>query len=209
MAKRMKVIVLACVSLVMCLALIATGTYALFTDQVSVSNHLQAGTLKITLTRTDLQYVALDDSGFLKAGQDTQQMSFTSTNSAQENVFGIKEGDLVVPKSEYTATMTIGNNGSVAASYWIEIKLGKNVDAQLAKQLKVEVWADGQTQSQGGELGDISIGSSNAPVGVVKANKSQTFKVKVSFVDDDAINNLAKGKQVSFDLIVSASQATK
>jgi len=205
MAKKAKVVLMACLSVVMCVAIIAVGTYAYFTDQVKVTNHLQAGTLDVTLSRIYLEYNALDDSGFLTAGTDDTKVDFTDATS--KNVFGLEPNDLVVPGSSYTSTMEINNRGSVAASYWIEIKLADGIDEELASQLRVEVYIEGQSQPQGGAVGDVSIGSQSAPVGEVKAGKTQTFKVKVSFVDDDSINNLAEGKQVSFDLIVKAAQA--
>jgi len=54
-------VLLSVMTLVLCLALVAGGTYALFSDQVTLTNHLEAGTLDITLTRTKLVTKSLDN----------------------------------------------------------------------------------------------------------------------------------------------------
>ena len=47
-------------------AVLAGGTFALFTEDHKITNHLQAGTLKIDLYRTHLRYAAVNADGVLE-----------------------------------------------------------------------------------------------------------------------------------------------
>ena len=66
MTKKKRTILLSVMTAVLCLALVAGGTYALFSDQVTLTNHLEAGKLDITLTRTYLKTKSLNSqTGYL------------------------------------------------------------------------------------------------------------------------------------------------
>lgn len=225
-------LVMSVLMMVLSLALVASGTYALFSDQVKMTHHLQAGELDITLVRTNLTTKALDPvTGYMKSSNkdDVPEKDFSNPNG--ENVFGITDKTLIVPLSSYAATMKITNNSDVAFGYWIEIKLnfeGENAltDQELAalkldEQLKVYIndVAQAVTLDQG-----LKVGSEGNPIGkLAKAptfdadnNPShnlkyfETFVVGVFFEDlDDEINNLAQGQSLHFDLIVHAVQLTE
>ena len=53
MNKRRAMLV-SCAVILLCMAIIGGMTFALFTDRATISNHLQAGDLQITLKRTEL-----------------------------------------------------------------------------------------------------------------------------------------------------------
>jgi len=91
--KKTKVIIISCITILVCLSLIIVGTYALFSQTVNIENHLQAGTLKVKLERTDLIWVELNVDGYLEENQDSTVKDFTSPTS--ENIFGIEDGVLV------------------------------------------------------------------------------------------------------------------
>ena len=62
-SKRLKTLLVCALSIMLCVTAVAVGTYALFSDNVTVKNHLQAGTLKATLTRTLLEKSEIGTDG--------------------------------------------------------------------------------------------------------------------------------------------------
>ena len=205
MTKRMRSIQLALITVLLCITMIAGGTYALFSDQVKLSNHLSAGNLKVSLYRTNLVTKTLDTTtGYLVDGGDDSTVDFTNST---DNVFGIANGTALVPESSYDATMMIKNEGSVAFAYWIEIVFDDSDDLAFADQITITVTIGGKNLSVALSEG-LTIGSESAPIGKVTVNASQSFNVKAVF-ENLATNNDAKGQEVSFDLIVHAVQATK
>ena len=60
MSKTIKKIGLAIVAIALEVALLIAGSYALFTDTITVSHHLQAGKLEATLTRKTLMGNQID-----------------------------------------------------------------------------------------------------------------------------------------------------
>ena len=57
MTKRKRSVLLSILTLVLCLSVVAAGTYALFTDDVTFEEHLNAGSLDITLIRNGEEIV--------------------------------------------------------------------------------------------------------------------------------------------------------
>ena len=199
--------------ILLCMTIIVGMTWALFTDTQKVSNHLQAGDLFITLKRTELTKTTLNADGKLvESAPDTTTKNFS--NPTDENVFGIVEGEKIVPGTKYVAKMQIENHSDVAFGYWIEIVCtDKTNGADLAKQLEVTVNTgsdasafvnDGLTVkgADGGYVGELIIGAS--------AEFTVTVEFLDSFVAENNIdhNNLAQGENLSFDLVVHAVQAT-
>ena len=208
MTRRHSILIFSLVAILLALMVIVGVTFALFSDSTKISNHLDAGTLKITLVRESLTGSALADDGTLAAVTDNTVKDFTNSS---DNVFNLKSGDLVVPKSTYTANMKLNNNGSVAFGYWVEIKVngatptGSNL--ALAQQLKVTVTpAGGNAQSSYVDKG-LYVGSQSAPIATVLRNASTTFSVSVMF-DDLSTNNSAELGSITFDLVVHAIQVT-
>jgi len=186
-------------------------SYALFTDEVKVENHLMtSGNLDVTLTRTSLKYTDLNDQGYLDTIEKTDAVDFT--NPTPENIFGIgADYTKIAPGSYFDATLAIANNGTVAFDYTVEIKLvGDNARAisELAKQLKVYV-TDPEGNVEEYWLSDLDAEHCKVLTGHMRADESaHEFTVKVEFVNNTEINNDAKDQSASFDLVVSAVQAT-
>ena len=198
--------------ILLCMTIIVGMTWALFTDTQKVSNHLQAGDLSITLKRTELTKTTLNAQGKLvTSAPDTTTKNFS--NPTDENVFGIVEGEKVVPGTKYVAKLQIENHSDVAFGYWIEIVCtDKTNGADLAKQLKVTVntGADASASVNDG----LTVGSSSNYVGELIIGASAGFTVTVEFLDSFVAennidhNDLAQGENLSFDLVVHAVQAT-
>lgn len=199
--------------ILLCMTIIVGMTWALFTDTKNVSNHLQAGDLSITLKRTELTKTTLNTSGKLVTS-DPDKTVVNFSNSTDKNVFGIVDGEKVVPGTKYVAKMKIENHSDVAFGYWIEIVCtDKTNGADLAKQLKVTV-NTGSDASAFVNDGLTVKGASGGYVGELIIGASAEFTVTVEFLDSFiAENNIdhndyAQGENLSFDLVVHAVQAT-
>ena len=198
--------------IMLCMTIIVGMTWALFTDTQKVTNHLQAGDLSITLKRTELTKTTLNAQGKLVTSDpDTTTKNFS--NPTDENVFGIVEGEKIVPGTKYVAKMQVENHSDVAFGYWIEIVCtDKTNGADLAKQLKVTVntGADASASVNDG----LTVGSSSNYVGELIIGATAEFTVTVEFLDSFVAennidhNDLAQGENLSFDLVVHAVQAT-
>ena len=202
---KVRTLLVACVMIMLCAAMIVGGTYALWSDNVTVENHLTSGTLQVKLERIGLTKTYLDDeTGYLvTAGPDTTIVDFTDTNTADDNVFGI-EDEKVVPCSEYEAKLRLTNNGDVAFTYDVIIKLNSASNA-LAEQLKVYI--DGEDK---GTLDQYAV-DGKAVIStqiMAKNDTAKEFTVKIQFINDDDVNNDAQDKEVKFDLLVNAVQKT-
>ena len=202
---KVRTLLVACVMIMLCAAMIVGGTYALWSDNVTVENHLTSGTLQVKLERISLTKTYLDnETGYLvTAGPDTTMIDFTDTNTADDNVFGI-EDEKVVPCSEYEAKLRLTNNGDVAFTYDVIIKLNSASNA-LAEQLKVYI--DGEdkgTLDQYAVDGKAVISTQT----MAKNDAAKEFTVKIQFINDNNINNDAQNKEVKFDLLVNAVQKT-
>ncbi|MBQ6980766.1 MAG: hypothetical protein IJQ07_09060 [Clostridia bacterium] len=215
--RRPKAIILALVVIVLCMSLIVGGTFALFTDKVTLSNHLQAGTLKITLIRTAHSYKILDNKGYLATTAVADEEKNVEAADFG-NAFGLPENALIAPQSELSATFEIRNNDTVAFNYSVKLIVTDSTGAELEiadftklnEQLKLELTdASGNTVSRNGDTdspaNNITVNGAN----VVEVGGSETFTVKLTFIDDTAINNLAQDQNAYFDIVVSATQVTE
>ncbi len=210
MIKRKRVLLVSCSIILLCLCIIVGMTYALFSDVVSVKNHLRAGALDVSLKRTCLEYSVLDEDGYLAVttldGEVDSAYIVDFTNTTAENVFGIDATDIkIVPGSYFDADLEIGNNGNVAFTFEVGIRLLGDSNA-LAEQLQVTVThADGSTTTK--PLSELAGGLTIA-AGEMSANDSvRAFGVRVDFVNCSN-NNAAQSETAVFDLIVTAVQKT-
>lgn len=223
MTTKQRSILLAVMTLVLCLALVAGGTYALFSDDVTLKNHLKAGTLDVTLERTKLSVHELNpDTGFINKDPivDDEDVDFSDPVTDMEdpkfvNVFGITKDTLIAPGCKYTAEMRLTNNTDVAFGYWLEIVFDDKENLELADQLYVTVTTgegdDAVTVAQGflstfSTTGEIGAKGSN--LDVLAKNTTSTFTITVEFDSDDDVNNDAKNQSLGFDLVVHAVQVT-
>lgn len=203
MIKR-RSILLSVMTLMLCLALTASGTYALFTDEVTLKTHLQAGTLDITLIRTNLITKSLNPAtGFLRDTENTEDVDFS--NPTGRNVFDIAPDTIIVPCCKYTADMKIINKTDVAYAYWIEIVLDDPSDIVLAHQIEVTVTTPDSAEAKLSK--GLMVGSESEPIAIMAKNDSALFTVSVEFLDLPN-NNSAQGRSLNFDLKVYAVQVT-
>lgn len=202
MAKTSRKLLLACLTVLACIALIVAGTYALFTANPHVTNHLAAGNLTATLTRDNLETVLLNENGNLTKTTDPNDVDFTG--ATEETLFGLKDGTVIAPGCSLKADMILSNKGSVAFTYWIEIVLNSDSN-ELAQQLEVQVVAGEKTVTQSLSEGP-TLGSEGTPIGTVTLTApTAAFTVTVTFKDDPN-NNAAQNQEVDIDLIVHATQ---
>ncbi len=215
--RRPKTIILALAVIVLCTSLIVGGTFALFTDKVAVNNHLQAGTLNITLIRTAHSYKALDEKGYLATTAVAEEEKNVEDEDF-ENAFDLPEGALIAPQSVLSATFEIRNNDTVAFNYSVALTVKDSTGnvleiadfTELNKQLKLELTdASGNTTSRNGDAENAANSISANGAKVVEVGGKETFTVKLTFIDNTAINNLAQGQNVYFDIVVSATQVTE
>ncbi len=208
-------VLLSVMTIMLCLAIIAAGTYALFSEQVKLTHHLKAGSLNITLTRTNLVTESLDtETGFIVESENPKDIDFSkpvdeSDPSAENrNVFDMADGAFIVPGCRYSAEMQISNSSDVAFGYWLEIVFDDKIDKTLAEQLKITVkTVDGETS---GILSTSAgrIGKEDAPIGILAKGGAETFTVSLEFCDlDQSVNNNAQGKSFKFDVVIFAVQS--
>ena len=196
-------------TLALCLALIASGTYALFSDQVQLTNHLQAGTLDITLTRNSLTTQTLDPTTGFLTDPVTKTGPVDFSDPTNKNIFDITKDTLIVPGCSYSAEMQITNNSDVAFGYWLEIVFDGTVDLTLAEQIKITVTTadSGKSISTTLDKSKGLIGEEGSPIEILAKTGSALFTISVEF-SDLGNNNDAKNKTFEFDVIVHAVQIT-
>lgn len=204
-------VLVASLVITLCIAVVAGATYALFTDDVTTSTHLVAGNLDIGLVRVSGSKVTLDPvTGYLKETALDRQDFGAETD---KTVFGVQDGELSAPGSTFVADLQLTNNGTVAFSYKVYIRLVDEHASELAEQLKVYYKADGATDYA--DLGYLSALEANEDKQLVliqngvmaKNTPAADFSVKIEFVNLDN-NNEAMSKIVNFDLVVEAVQLT-
>lgn len=210
---RRHAFIISATALMLCLALVAVGVWALFTDEVTLTTHLQAGTLDIGLRRIGLTQVLPDEDGYLAETTSNTVVDFSE--ATDENVFGLKEEMLFVPCAYVEAEMQfVTENSTVAFDWYVKIVLTSaetDNDSALAEQLKVTVkTSDGETSAY---LSEGAVGSLDEPIGTIaRKDTGVSFTVKVEFVNDKVesslVNNDAMNGSVEFDLIVYAVQKT-
>ena len=220
--------------ILLCMTIIVGMTWALFTDTQTVSNHLKAGDLQITLKRTELTKTTLDDKGYLVT-QPTDTNSVNFTDPTDENIFGLtmENGEVtekIVPGSKFVATMQIENNSDAAFKYWARIDCkDEDVAKKLAEQLIIIVYTDkngdGVIDTEGDDAekhesviaNGLEIGDDVNYIGLLEKTGMEKFIVSVEFDDygytyqDGVItsaNDAAQNQDVEFDLVVFAVQVT-
>lgn len=211
-------ILAAFIVVLLCSAMIVTGTYALFTDSFSQKTVLKAGTMKIRLLRTKLEYTELNGDGLFEKKTDDRKLVYAQPEENEtistENVFGIKNDTLLIPTSKYTATMCLENKSNVAFNYYLTIEgLGDAAKNHFSDKLTVIVdtnLANDAAGEAGGEtkttvsVENKAIGDASAPVGQVLIGGSAKFTVTVIF-EGDATND-AQAQEANFNLNIHAVQ---
>lgn len=202
--KKLRALLSAALTIMLSVSIGVAGTYALFSDSVEVTNHLQAGTLELGLTRTKLVKSVPDaTTGMPTKTEDTTARDFSAATS--ENVFGIGD-EKIAPGSWYEVEMHVTNEGTVAFNYQVAIKLdAATTDENLEFAKQLTVYVNGATE--GTKLSDCKIENGKIIVSdkLVKKNTTdEKFTVKIVF--NSLAGNATQGKEVTFDLIVMAEQ---
>lgn len=202
--KKLRALLSAALTIMLSASIAVAGTYALFSDSVEVTNHLQAGTLELGLTRTKLVKSVPDaTTGMPTKTEDTTARDFSAATS--ENVFGIGD-EKIAPGSWYEVEMHVTNEGTVAFNYQVAIKLdAATTDENLEFAKQLTVYVNGATE--GTKLSDCKIENGKIIVSdkLVKKNTTdEKFTVKIVF--NSLAGNATQGKEVTFDLIVMAEQ---
>ncbi len=209
--KRLRTLLLSAVALCICTVLVMGGVYALFSDEEEVNTHLVAGSLAIGLDRIGYTQNALDENGEMKKTENDDIIDLTADNTS---TFEIQNA---VPTASYEAEFQISNKGTTAFEYTLDIvwKVTEGADAQkaqaLASQLQVTVSStklkeEGSSEEEG-KIEFMLDKAKTIDMGhLLKGNKTDTFKVKVEFVDDDEKNNSAMSAEIEVDIKVVATQ---
>lgn len=204
MKKRVEVTVLIIALILCCLVPVIGATYGLFEKTLSTRNHLVAGSLKVTLVRQRLVSCNIDKSGNLVSVVDDVEKDFGI--DTEENIFGIDATTLIVPGSSFSAEMKIGNNGDVAFYYYAEVYFnGAISDEKFASLLKVSVISASGVERETLIKDGLILGDDDSALGVVEVGSSQTFTIKLEFLDD-RLDNDVQNKFVMFDLLIHAVQ---
>lgn len=207
MTVKQRSVLLTVMTLLLCLAMAAVGGYALFSESVTLKNHLQAGTMDITLTRIKLVTTHLDAStGMFANSENTERVDFTKPT--EKNVFGAKNAMLIAPGSFYSADMEVANNCDVTFGYWLEILFDEEAaGSALAEQIKITVTtADGTVSDTLDKCAGL-IGRADDTLEVLAEGDTAYFTVSIEFLDLDD-NNAAKAQNLEFDVVVHAVQFT-
>jgi hypothetical protein len=228
-AKRNRGIIFAIIFIFVAIGLIAGGSYALFTQNILVNNHLESANLEASLHRTShtSQYYL---NGY-KTGETVAEENVDFSGNNSSNAFGLPENALIAPTCVQTGIFKISNNGNIAFDYYVEFKLTGESDEALASQLLVsvqEVNENGEPANNGHSneftMDEATNGkylaNDNSKIGTVDAENSGYFKITVTFVDDgiseesarteldEMNNNDAQEQNVYFDMIIHCVQNT-
>ena len=204
MSKRMRVLLLSMVTLLLGVALVVGGTFALFSDQATVNNHLAAGELKVGLFRTSYTQYVLGTDGRMTETTDATTRVDLRTDNAKLFV-----AEKAVPTSYYSATIEVSNLGNVAFDYGARVvwtdDTENDEDQIIAEQIRITVTV-GTTQKAQFTLAECT-GNDVALGSILAGHAAQSFVVKAEFLNDES-NNEAMTATVDFDLQVYATQKT-
>ena len=216
----MKSIIVAAVTIAICIGIVVACTYAIFTDKAVLQSHLEAGELDLKLERVLLSKRALNNAGELVDFEDDKR-KIDFTEPTAENILGLDEGNIIVPGSHMSADLKLSNGGNVAFDYEVKlVVLGDDRGAlnHLAEQLVFYYVCDGVRVEK--TLAEIySSGLVIAKGSMSTADSAKNFTVGLIFVDYDAgenpdeilgeTNNKAQAQKIKFDIMIDAVQRTK
>lgn len=203
MQSKIKSVIIIVVTIILCMIVITAGTLSLFTDGSKVTNHLEAGTLDVTLTRVMLDTRTIGADGVLRTNP-TDNSTVNFSDPTNENVFGSYQSAYIVPGTFYEATLVLKNNGNIALDYTVDLTTSS--ENALAEQLLVVVNGDEDGAKTLKEFKEDGWGILSGRL--TTSDKETTFTVKLVFLElEDAVNNQAQTKKADFDLHVTAVQA--
>lgn len=191
--------------ILLCMTIIVGMTWALFTDTRTLTNHLKAGDLSITLVRKTLTKAAVYEDGKLNGEitYDEKNGGFLNfTEADHTNIFKLanenaQTAELVLPGSYYTAEMVISSDeNDVDCIYWLGVVV-KDAEGNLVNvpdsvlngvidiSVKVDNGTDNPPELRVSDYGnDFQIGTPESPLGTLTKGSEQTFYVTMRFVDN-------------------------
>lgn len=210
---RTRILLSGMVLIMISVVLIAGGTYGLYSANASLTNHLQAGNLTVSLFRTSYEKKTLDGEGYLESASDSTVTEFTSATT--ENIFGLSSTDYIVPGSEFETNLEIRNSktsgstttiSTVAFTYTVNLDIGATSN-DLVDQVTISYKIGNGDYSVAKKLSEF--GSQSILSGSLKGQSADSakFSIKLAFPDLDTNNN-AQNETADFDLIISATQKT-
>ncbi len=197
-------------TLLLSMVLIVGATYALFTGEATVNNHLKAGNLKVGLERTSYQAHVLDNDTGRMVTTDPDVTRVDLTKDPKE-LFVVENS---VPTCWYKADILVTNKGTVAFNYGMRIiwDLSKVEESEkpyaeaFAKQIEITV-TYGENEAKF-LLEDFA--TNDIDLGYLERNASGTFTVMAEFLNDEDTeefdNDYVQEKEIKFDLQVYAEQ---
>jgi len=221
MGGKKRILMTASAIILLCLTILVGATLGLFSDGVTIHNHLQAGDLEADLWRTYLEYTDLNQYGQLQKRKVETDLDLSNTTLAEKNIFGLDSSNMkLAPKSYVKADLEIRNYGNVAFDYSVKLVFTgdtKNaVNKAFAEQLLITVTHKGTTIFKDVKLSEFTNSGNYYQLFtgelLVDPNADYSaapFTVTVTFKDDNSVNNSAQTGTTTFDLIVEAVQSTK
>jgi len=218
--KKINTLLLSAVTLLMSVTLMIAGSFALFTDTVTIQNSLQAGELKVTLVRASVTTSVLQDNGVVENVTDGADKSFADL--ATESVFGFAEDDKLVPGIYSEAAFVIANESDVAFGYYVKVELDDAENVKLAEQMNVTIVtgltvsgdktnyecatnADVKTFEKKLNEG-LTVGAEGDFIGTVEVGKMQGFSIRLTF--DEGASKDYMNLETGFKVTIYAIQNT-
>lgn len=219
MTKKTKTLLLSTMTLMLCVLLISTATFALYSQRTTISNHLEAGSLTVGLWRTGIKQNTLNDQGYLEeisrvsgektpSGKDVWQ---DFTGGVNDNFFGLTEENLeaVVPGTWFESTLKIANGGDVAFRYDVTFE-GVNGTEDLLREIDVIVTPCDENGNATGKpltktMYALSKDGQTISYLMEKDATEQYLTVRVAF--RQSITTQLDEGGVSFDLVIVATQS--
>ena len=221
MGGKKRVLLTAAAIILLCITILVGATFGLFSDGVTVHNHLQAGDLEADLWRTYLECKSLNEYGQFKLIKEDGDLDLSNTKLADKNIFGLDSTDIrLAPQSYVKADLEIRNYGNVAFDYKVKLVFTGDTtvanNKAFAEQLMISVTHKGTTVIQDVSLDQFvnngtyyELFTGELLVDPNADYSTAPFTVQVTFKDDNSVNNSAQAATATFDLIVEAVQSTK
>ncbi|MBE6632788.1 MAG: hypothetical protein E7620_00435 [Ruminococcaceae bacterium] len=219
MTKKTKTLLLSTMTLMLCVLLISTATFALYSQRTTISNHLEAGKLEVGLWRTGIKQYTLNSQGYLEEivrGETEKTPSEKPvfqdfTGKVDDNFFGLTAENLkaVVPGAWFESTLRIANGGDVAFRYDVTFE-GVNGTDELLKKVDVIVTPcdkDGNATGASVTRTMFELESDGKTISYLMGagTAEQYLTVRVAF--SQTITTELDDGGVSFDLVIEATQS--
>lgn len=201
MTKRMRALILSMATVLLSVTLIVGASFALFSDSVTVNNHLAAGSLKVGLFRISYSEHVLGDGGLMTDHTDSEKVDLTADESKLFNV------EKAVPTSYYSATLEVSNLGDVAFDYGVRIlwdtDSASDEEKLFARQITITVRDADGTAVKEFALADCA--SNEISLGFLESAATRKFTVQAEFEDRED-NDAVQLITIDFDLQLYATQ---